>query len=40
MSNNKLFLEGHDLAVVNRYYIWLLKKIDFDNLVYYAKPKK
>ena len=31
MSNNKLFMEGHELAVVNRYYIWLLKRIDFDS---------
>lgn len=31
MSNNKLFLEGHELAVLNRYYIWLLEKIDFDS---------
>lgn len=31
MENNKLFLEGHELAVVNRYYIWLLEMIDFDS---------
>ena len=31
MSNNKLFMEGHELAVVNRYYIWLLNRIDFDS---------
>ena len=30
MSNNKLFMEGHELAVVNRYYIWLLDKVNFD----------
>ena len=31
MSNKKLFMEGHELAVVNRYYIWLINMIDFEN---------
>lgn len=31
MSNNKLFMEGHELAVVNRYYIWLIDMIDFNS---------
>lgn len=30
MSNIKLFMEGHELAVLNRYYIWLTTMIDFE----------
>lgn len=31
MENKKLYLAGHELSVLNRYYIWLLNQIDFDS---------
>lgn len=37
MSNNKLFMESHELAVLNRYYIWLTDRIDFDSHDNYSK---
>ena len=37
MSNKKLFMEGHELAVLNRYYIWLVDKVDFDSHDNYTK---
>lgn len=37
MSNSKLFMEGHELAVLNRYYIWLVDMVDFDSHDNYSR---
>lgn len=37
MSSRKLFIEGHELAVLNRYYIWLVDMVDFDSHDNYSK---
>ena len=37
MENKKLYLKGHELSVLNRYYIWLIDQIDFDSHSDYSK---